>query len=80
MAQCVAVAADGTVQASAAEPCTTLVLLTPAEYAATASPWSLSVDDAYAVGWMVGAVWLIAWGCRVLADTVREVTSPGRED
>lgn len=68
MAQCVAInATTGAVEASTADPCTTLVLLTPAEYASwTASAFSLSAEDGAALGGAIVAAWCVAWGIRAL--------------
>lgn len=68
MAQCIAVAVDGTLQVSAADPCTSLVVLTPAEYAAWGqNPFVLSAEDGALVSAAVVGVWCIGWAMRALA-------------
>lgn len=49
-------------------PCTSALLLTPAEYGAfAASPFHLSVEDGMQIGWLIAAVWATAWGFRILS-------------
>lgn len=48
-------------------PCTSYVLVTPAEYASMASsPLSLSVEDGTALSAAILAVWGIAWAARAI--------------
>lgn len=75
MAQCVAVdPGTGALLVSSADPCTTLVILTPVEYGALASnPFVLSIEDGLLVSGAVSTLWLIAWAARA----VRSVLSDG---
>lgn len=67
MAQCITVNASGQLETSTADPCTTLVVLTPAEYAAvSANPFNLSPEDGALISGAVIGVWCIAWACRAL--------------
>jgi len=66
MAQCVAFASQGAsapdVLVAAPEPCSTFVLVTPAEYAAQSqNPFVLSIEDGGLVSGAIGGVWLFAW-------------------
>lgn len=51
------------------------VVLSGADYAASASPFSMSVPDAQAIGTQIALVWAIAWSFRVLADMVSDHAS-----
>jgi hypothetical protein len=70
MAQCVAIVnLDGldVFAPSMADPCTSFVALTPAEYAALSqNPFNLSPEDGALVAGAVIGVWCIAWACRAL--------------
>lgn len=70
MAQCVqSVDVDGVAVLSpvTAEPCTGLVVLTPAEYAhLSSSPFNLSIEDGFLVAGAVAAAWIGAWCWRAL--------------
>jgi len=69
MPQCLVVGTGGVLEASAADPCTTLVALSPVEYAAiSANPFQLSPEDGATLGFLVAGVWAVAWGFRVLGD------------
>jgi len=58
---------------SAADPCTSLVVLTPAEYSALAqNPFALSPEDGATVAAAVLGVWAIAWSFRALYDVVTD--------
>ena len=58
---------------SGSEPCTSHVVLTPAEYAAMSqSPFNLSPEDGAAVGAAVVGVWAIAWAFRALYSVLRD--------
>ena len=71
MAQCVALV-GGQVVESTADPCTTLLLLTPAEYTALAfNPFVLSVEDGLLISGAIAAVWVAAWCWRALALTLQ---------
>jgi hypothetical protein len=73
MAQCVAIGASGVVYSSEADPCTTAVILTPAEYGVLANtPWNLSVEDGFALGWKIVLVWAVAYAARALILAARE--------
>jgi hypothetical protein len=78
MAQCVAFAevAGAQVLVRVDElPCTTAVVLTPAEYAHVANnPFALSLEDGATVAGAVASVWLLAW---VLRAMVRALGSDG---
>ena len=74
MAQCLTVGGDGVVSSSSANPCTTLVAMTPVEYAALATnPFVLTPEDGGLISFAVIAVWAVAWGFRVLASAVGKV-------
>ena len=65
MAQCAVIASvSGTdvLVPSSADPCTGLVVLTPAEYAAiAASPFALSAEDGLALSVAIVGVWSAAY-------------------
>ena len=78
MAQCVALAqsSDGiTVLTPVDVPeCTSLLLLTPAEYSAlVVNPFHLSIEDGALISGAIGAVWVLAWAVRA----IRAALSPG---
>ena len=78
MAQCVAVDANGFVVASAADPCTTALLLTPTEYGLlNNSPLNLSLEDGVVLAVGVIACWSAAFAyraaIRALGDDPKEV-------
>lgn len=53
---------------SAADPCTTLLLVTPAEYTALShNPFVLSVEDGLLISGAIAAIWAAAWAWRALA-------------
>jgi len=65
MAQCVVINGSGLVEVTTANPCTTLVLVTPAEYAAMSSQiWNLSLEDGAVLGAGIIACWAAAYGVR----------------
>jgi hypothetical protein len=70
MAQCVVIdGTTGAVSATTADPCTTLLLLTPVEYGAiTQTPWSVISDpaDAALLASAMLSVWAVAWAFRAL--------------
>ena len=74
VAQCVVVdAGTGAVTATADDPCTTLLLVTPAEYGSfSASPFSVISDpaDAATLAVAIAAVWAVAWGFRALVKAL----------
>ena len=71
MAQCVVVGASGVLEASAVEPCTSLVALTPAEYASLVDvPWHLSPAEGMELSAAILVVWIGAWGIRRLWDAL----------
>lgn len=77
MAQCVVINESGALVASASDPCTGLVVLTPAEYSLMASsPFVLSVEDGALVSGAIGAVWLLAWSLRA----IRQVLNPDNSE
>lgn len=81
MAQCVAFDAGGVLVASSADPCTTLVVLTPAEYGAMSlAPFQLDTQAAGEIALAILGVWAVAWAFRMLirtvnVDSVRSSTS-----
>ena len=80
MAQCLSVLGDGTLQVSAADPCTSFVMLTPAEYGAlSANPFNLSLEDGSIVAGAVAAVWISAWCIKALILTLRSDGVPEQE-
>ena len=77
MAQCVAVNADGSLSLSASDPCTELVVLTPAEYSTLATnPLNLSAEDGALMSIAIVGVWAVAWSIRALADVLRSGGEP----
>jgi len=76
MAQCVAFAEAGAsapVLVASPEPCTSLVLLTPGEYAAFASnPFNLSVEDGALIASAVVSVWVVAFCVRALIRVLHD--------
>ena len=69
MAQCVSFADQGAsapaVLVAAPEPCTTFVLVTPAEYAAQASnPFVLTPEDGLLISAAIVGVWAAAFSWR----------------
>ena len=67
MAQCVVVNTDGSVSVSSADPCTSFVLLTPAEYdSATSSPFNLTLDQGALIAGAVAVVWVSGWAFKAL--------------
>lgn len=78
MAQCasfIAVPIDGSsvsvLAQSTDSPCTTAVVLTPAEYGALSSnPFNLSMVDGALVSAAVVGVWGIGWAFRALTRTL----------
>lgn len=66
MSQCVAFDASGYLVA-APDPCTTLVVITPAEYGAMAiNPFVLSSEDGIAISGAICVVWGTAWALRAI--------------
>ncbi len=58
---------------SVADPCTGLVVLTPAEYEAMATnPLNLSVEDGALVAGLIVGVWAIAWSFRALYSVLHD--------
>jgi hypothetical protein len=53
------------------------VVLTGADYGNWQQLMSLSVDDAQTIGFEIGVVWAIAWGCKLVA---RVLTSNGSSE
>lgn len=65
MAQCVAVAASGVLTVSEADPCTSLVVLTPSEYAHMSNnPLALDAEDGFTVAVGIIGVWVSAYCVR----------------
>jgi hypothetical protein len=79
MAQCVVVnGTTGQLETSTADPCTSLLVLTPAEYESmAANPFNLSVQDGAEVALGVIGVWVVAWCFRALYRVFYE---PGSDD
>lgn len=71
MAQCVVpvnLSGVDVLSPAAVEPCTGLVVLTPAEYGAMSqNPFNLSPEDGTLVAAAVVGVWCIGWAMRALA-------------
>lgn len=58
--------------AAASEPCTSLVVLTPAEYEALShNPFNLTPEDGALVAGAVVSVWAMAWAFRALYGVLR---------
>lgn len=78
MAQCITFDASGFAVQSAADPCTTAVVLTPAEYGAlAANPLNLSLEDGALLGGAIVGIWAAAFAFRAAiralnADDVSE--------
>ena len=77
MAQCVAFADQGAsapaVLVAAPEPCTSLVLMTPAEYSAVSqSPLNLTPEQGGAIGVAIMLVFAVAWGWRELERVISD--------
>ena len=71
MAQCVIVNPEGSLQVSAADPCTSFVMLTPVEYGVlSTNPLNLSPEDGALTAAAVGAVWLLAWSLRAIRSAL----------
>ena len=67
MAQCVVFNASGQLEASTADPCTSLVVLSPAEYGALSeNPFRLSLEDGFQLSMGILACWVSAWCVRAL--------------
>lgn len=72
MAQCVVIVGTA-VEVTTADPCTTLLLLTPAEYSAMASnPFVLSPEDGLLISGAVVGVWAAAWCWKALVWTLKD--------
>lgn len=83
MAQCVQVVnvngAD-VLSPVTAEPCTGLVVLTPAEYAHVSSnPFNLSNEDGVLIAGAVATVWIAAWCFKALIRTLNSDGDPQPE-
>jgi hypothetical protein len=71
MAQCIVVNATGQLETTTADPCTTLLVLTPPEYAAlNASPLNLSAEDGLTLSVAIVGVWSVAWALRALVHSL----------
>ena len=73
MAQCIVAdpAASGALYVTAAEPCVSLVALTPAEYAQlAASPFNLTAEDSGLLSVAILGVWAVAWSFRALVQAL----------
>lgn len=80
MAQCVGFDPGG-VLVALPEPCTSLVLLTPAEYAAmAASPFYLSSEDGFVLGSAIVGVWAAAFAIRAAVRAVGAADGPESDD
>lgn len=81
MAQCVAIdGASGALVVVDVAPCTSLLVLTPAEYATLAnSPWFLSPEDGALVGASIVGVWAAAYFWRAAVRALN-VGDHGSED
>ena len=67
MAQCVAFDGNGFLVAAASSPCTSLVVVTPAEYEVIASnPFRLTEAGGLELGLAITGVWVVAWCMRAL--------------
>lgn len=71
MPQCLVIGVDGVVSASPADPCTTLVALTPSEFALySANPFLLSPEQGVLISGAVAGVWAVAWAAKMLVRTL----------
>ncbi len=63
---------------SAVTPCTAtqLVLLNQSEYAATLSPFNLTLAEGGAISGAVITVWVIGWAVRAAIRTIKDSASP----
>lgn len=75
MTQCAVIDANGFIVASAANPCTGVVLLTPVEYGLlNNSPLNLSLEDGSVLAVGIVAVWATAFAVRAV---IRALGSDG---
>lgn len=76
MAQCaqwVSTSVGTVLTQASGDPCTSVVVMTPAEYAAmSSSPFNLSFEDAALVSGAVVAVWGAAWVFKALILTLKD--------
>ena len=81
MAQCViADPTTGALSVSSADPCTSLVVLTPAEYAVfSTNPLTLSAEDGATLSAAIATVWVVAWGIRAIYRAVGSDGLPADE-
>lgn len=78
MAQCVTVGDGGVLQVSAADPCTTLVVVTPAEYAAQQSIFvPLSIDNGFDLGVAILGAWTVGFVFRILRKQIEDFNVTG---
>lgn len=81
MAHCVAAGVDGVLSLSSVEPCTTFVIVTPAEYAAmSVNPFNLTPEDGTAISFAIVGVWVTALCIRALIRVVRGSAAPDPGD
>lgn len=77
MSQCVVINAGGQLETSTADPCTSLVVLTPAEYGAlSANPFVLTPEDGLLISAAVVGVWAAAWSWKALVWTLKDHGEP----
>jgi hypothetical protein len=77
MARCVAFASQGAsapdVLVAAPEPCSTFVLISPAEYSAVSqSPLNLTPEQGALIGSAILLTWAMAWGWRALEQVISD--------
>jgi len=76
MAQCVAfadVGASAPALVAAPEPCSTFVLISPAEYSAVSqSPLNLTPEQGALIGSAILLTWAMAWGWRALEQVISD--------
>lgn len=80
MAQCVGFDAGGSL-VQLPEPCTSFVLVTPAEYSAiAASPFYLTAEDGFLLGSAVVGVWAAAFAIRAAIRALDVAEGPSEAD
>lgn len=80
MPQCAVIAESGALVASAADPCTGLVVLTPAEYASLAdNPFHLTPEQGTLIAAAVAGVWVIAWCAKAFVRALNSDGEPTKE-
>lgn len=84
MAECVTVSQVSGVDVivpSSEQPCTTALLLTPAEFAhITLNPFVLTIEDGLLLSGSIVGLWAIAWGIKAVVLTLRSSDESSTSD